>query len=318
MYDSALWAALAAQLLKLTLALSLGLLVANLIEALHWTEAVAKVASPLIRLSRLKDISGASFAMAFFSGAAANTMLAEAYEKGQLSRQELMLSNLFNSMPTYVLHLPNMFFLATPFIGFGPSLTYVGLSFLSAVLRSFFIVAVGRMTLAPHDGGCVPCRLKEQGRPTWEEAMRKTWVRFRRRIGRILFVSLPIYVVIFFLNRHGAFKAAENFLTQHLSFFSWLPPKAMSVVVFQIASELSAGLAAAGALLQGGGLAPKTIVLALLVGNILSSPMRAFRHQLPFYAGIFPTALAMRLIAYSQGLRAASLAVVTLLYGVFG
>ena len=56
------------------------------------------------------------------------------------------------------------------------------------------------------------------------------------------------------------------------------------------------------------------LVLALMVGNILSTPMRAIRHQLPAYAGFYRPALALRLILANQGLRAASMAVVTLLY----
>ena len=58
----------------------------------------------------------------------------------------------------------------------------------------------------------------------------------------------------------------------------------------------------------------RDVVLALMVGNILSTPMRAIRHQLPAYAGFYRPALALRLILANQGLRAASMAVVTLLY----
>ena len=56
------------------------------------------------------------------------------------------------------------------------------------------------------------------------------------------------------------------------------------------------------------------VVLALMVGNILSTPMRAVRHQLPSYTGFFRPALALRLILANQGMRAASMVLVTLLY----
>ena len=80
------------------------------------------------------------------------------------------------------------------------------------------------------------------------------------------------------------------------------------------AAELGAALGAAGSVLQTGGLSPRDVVLALMVGNILSTPMRAIRHQLPSYAGFFRPALALRLILANQGLRAASMTVVTLVY----
>lgn len=314
---SELWHGLAGQLVRLSVSLCIGLVVANLIEALNWTRAVARLAAPIIRLARLRDVSGAAFSLAFFSGAAANAMLAEAHEQGRLSRQELMLSNLFNSLPTYFLHLPTMFFTAWPFLGRAAFL-YVGMTLLAAWLRTSCIIVLGRLTLPRIDPGCVVCRLDEQKPRTLADALHTTWRRFRRRIGKILTFSLPIYVVFFMATKHGAFKAMEGYMAANLDFLSWLPPQAMSVVVFHIVSEFSTGLAAAGALLQGNSLPVKTVVLALLVGNVLSSPMRAFRHQFPFYAGIFKPALAARLILYSQGLRMLSVAAVTVGYYFLG
>ena len=122
-----LWTGLFWPLIRLTFFISLGLFVGNLIESLHWTRYAAIVAAPLARRARLKDISAASFSMAFFSGIAANTMLSEAYDKGAISDRELIFSNLFNSLPTYFLHLPTIFFIAAPFIG-SAATVYVGLT----------------------------------------------------------------------------------------------------------------------------------------------------------------------------------------------
>ena len=310
-----LWQGLGRPLIRLCLFISLGLVIANLIESLNWTHGVARLAAPLIRRARLKDISGAAFSMAFFSGVAANTMLSEAYEKGRLTRRELVLSNLFNSLPTYFLHLPTMFFITVPFLG-SAAVLYVGLTLSSAFLRTGFIVLLGRLTLPPQDEGCVVCELDEQRTKGWREALRKTWVRFRERIGRVLKFTVPIYVAIYFLNRYGAFKALESFLAEHVGFLSWLHPEAFSIVVFHVVSEFTAGLAVAGALLEADAIPVRQVVLALLIGNVLSSPMRAFRHQFPFYAGIFRPALAMRLIVYSQTLRACSVALVALVYAL--
>jgi len=107
-------------------------------------------------------------------------------------------------------------------------------------------------------------------------------------------------------------------MAEHISFLSWLPPQAMGIVVFHMAAETTAGYAAAGALVQTGGLTVKELVLALLVGNILSSPVRAVRHQFPYYAGIFKPALALNLIVSNQALRAASITLVLAAYAVWG
>jgi len=314
---SALWHGLAVPLSRLLLSVSVGLFVGTLIEALHWTRAVAKVAQPLVRLGRLKDVAGASFSLAFFSGAAANTMLAEAYERGEITKREVMLSNLFNSLPTYFLHLPTLFFIAAPFIGAAAAL-YVGLTVGAALLRTLGIVLLGRLTLPPLPDGCVSCLLDPDPKWDWRGALDKTWKRFRKRLPRMIFYTIPIYVAFFFLKRWGVFDALEAYMAEHVSFLSWLPPQAMGIVVFHMAAETTAGYAAAGALVQTGGLTVKELVLALLVGNILSSPVRAVRHQFPYYAGIFRPALALNLIISNQALRAASIALVLAAYALWG
>ncbi|MFK4763695.1 hypothetical protein ACI3L3_02805 [Desulfobaculum sp. SPO524] len=312
-----LWNGLGWPLCRLIFYISLGLMIGNLIEALNWTRAVARVAEPITRIARLKDVTGASFSMAFFSGIAANTMLAEAHEKGTLSDKELMISNLFNSLPTYFLHMPTLFFITVPFIG-SAAVVYVSLTLGAAFLRTAFIILLGRLVLPPLPPGCVTCRLDEQRSAGWREALKKTWSRFKKRIRKILRITVPIYIAIYLLNRYGAFGVFEDFLAEHVSFFSWLPTEALSIVVFHVAAEFTAGLATAGALIQEGALTTREIVLALVLGNVLSSPMRAFRHQFPYYAGIFKPRIALRLIAANQTLRVVSIITTGTLYYFFG
>jgi hypothetical protein len=314
---AALWHGLAVPLSRLLLSVSVGLFIGTLIEALHWTRAVARIAQPLVRLGHLRDVAGASFSLAFFSGAAANAMLAEAHDKGEMTRREVILSNLFNSLPTYFLHLPTLFFIAAPFIG-RAAVLYVSLTVAAALLRTAGIVALGRLTLPPLPEGCVACLLDQDPKWDWRAALAKTWKRFRRRLPRMVYYTIPIYVAMFFLKRWGVFDAMETYMTEHVAFLAWLPPQAMGIIGFHMAAETTAGYAAAGALVATGGLTLKQLVLALLVGNILSSPVRAVRHQFPYYAGIFKPGLALNLIISSQALRVASILLVTLGYAFWG
>lgn len=312
-----LWHSLLWPLGRLLVSLSLGLLVANLIEALNWTRFLARLAAPLIRLGHLKDIVGASFSMAFFSGMAANSLLSEAYGAGKLSDRELILANLFNSLPTYFLHLPQMFFVTVPFLGPRPAGIYVGLTLLAAVLRSVGILIYGRLALPPLPEGCVVCQLTDKTF-SWPKALRKGLARFQRRIRTMILFTVPIYIGIHYLTVFGLFGVMEKWLSNHLHFLAFMTPQAVSIVMFQVMAEFTAGLAAAGALLGAGDLTTRQVVLALLVGNILSTPMRAFRHQFPYYAGIFSPRTAVRLIVQNQLFRAASILLVTVGYAVLG
>ncbi len=90
----------------------------------------------------------------------------------------------------------------------------------------------------------------------------------------------------------------------------------MSIITLHIAAEFTAGLAVAGALLQEGSMDYREVVLALLVGNVLSSPVRAIRHQFPYYAGIFQPKMAVELIVYNQVFRIGSLILMGCIYFV--
>jgi len=308
-----LWHGLGWPLLRLVFFVSLGLMIGNLIESLNWTHGIARLASPLVRIAHLSDITGASFSMAFFSAVTANTMLSEAYEQRQITKQELIFANLFNSLPTYFLHLPTLFFLAVPLIK-DVAFVYVGLTLFAAFLRTACILIVGRIVLPGKQEHCVTCRLEENRVSSLSQALHMAWLRFQKRIKRILVFTVPIYTAIFILNRFGMFRLLEQWLAQHVTLLAWLHPESLGVVALQLTAEISAGLAAAGALLDNGSLEARQVVLALLAGNVLSSPMRAVRHQFPFYAGVFQPKLATELITYNQIFRTGSIILVGIFY----
>ncbi|WP_028318300.1 membrane protein [Desulfobulbus elongatus] len=308
-----LWLHLGWPLLRLLLFLAIGLLAALFIESLNWTGKLAVIARPLTRFGHLSPLTGASFSVCFFSGMAANTMLAEGYATGQLSRRELILANLFNSLPSNFLHLPTTFFIAAPMIK-GAAFVYIGLTVAAAILRTLLVTLLGRTLLPAGNGEIAPVDLPPAPEHPFRAALDNTMKRFKRRIRKIAGYTVPIYIIFYALTEAGFFAAAERFMGQHLSWLSWLSPQALSILTFQMAAEFTAGLAAAGSLLASGTMRMEEIVLVLLIGNILSSPIRALRHQYPYYAGIFKPVLAAELIFFSQGFRALSIALVAFLY----
>ncbi len=304
-----IWEHILWPLIRILLFISVGLLAANLIESLNWTNKMAVLAGPLIRMGRLSNITGASFSMAFVSGVSANTMLAEAYEKEKIGKKELVLANLFNSLPRFFLHLPTVFFLTLPFIH-GAAFIYVGITFSAALLQTFAVVLAGRLLLAG-DGGETVIRKKERMR--FSEAWKKSIKRLRRRIPKILKFLLPVYILFFILGKYGVFQNLEAILAKSV-LFSWLNPQSLSIVILHVSAEFSAGLAAASVLLANNSLGYREVILALLVGNILAAPIRALRHQFPYYVGIFNPKLAAELVGVSQLSRTVCVIIVGWIY----
>jgi hypothetical protein len=223
------------------------------------------------------------------------------------------LGNLFNSLPTYFLHLPTLFFITVPLIK-GAAVIYVGLTLLAAFLRTLLILFVSHFLLKAENGCKHRAAASREEQATIQQALAIAWKRFKKRIRKIAKFTVPIYTLIFFLQRGGLFDWLEKMLAANLGLLSWMNPKALSIVVFHLAAELTAGVAAAGALLDAGQLSYREIIFALLVGNVLSSPMRAVRHQFPYYAGIFSPLLALELIVFSQIFRIGSIITVGVAY----
>lgn len=303
------------QIARMTMFISIGLFIANMIEALNWSHRLAVLARPLIRLGHLSTTTGASFSLAFFSGVSANTMLSEAYERGEMSHRELVLANLFNSLPRFFLHLPTVFFLTVPFIHMG-AFIYVGLTFSVAIIQTLTVVLAGRLLLPPNDTEIAAVDRKK--RTTFKEALIKSGKRLKKKIFHIFLVMTPIYLIFFGLGQFGFFRSLNDLLANHVWFLSWLKPEALGIVVLHITTEFSAGLAAASALLADNSLSVKEVVLALLVGNILAAPIRAVRHQFPYYTGIYSPKLALELVSISQLTRAGCIVLITLFYFFFG
>ena len=90
------------------------------------------------------------------------------------------------------------------------------------------------------------------------------------------------------------------------------------MVVLSFAAEFTSGFAAAGALMDAGVLTVKQTVMALLIGNIVAFPIRALRHQLPRYMGIFSPRMGLQILLLGQGFRILSLIIVGVIYFYIG
>ncbi len=300
-------------LCRLILTMCAGLLLAGLLESLHWTRFMARLASPLARLGHLRSVAAASFSLAFFSPSASNALLAEAHAKGELSRRELIFANLFNSSPTFLVHLPSLFFMVFAFIG-SKAFIYIGLSFVAAALRTLGTIIVGRFLLPVPDKDSEQSLPEDNSPRSWSGIARQNWRNFKKRIKKLIIYTVPIYCIFFVLQHAGLFSAAERWLAEHAAFISFLNPQSVSIIAMYLVAESGAALSAAASLIHAGALAAHEVILALLVGNILSTPMRAIRHQFPSYAGFFTPSLALLLVVMNQLCRAASLILVAVAY----
>ena len=294
--------------------ITIGLLIGQVIEASGWTKTLAALARPLFRFGRLGDHCGAAFTAAFFSGVTANAMLLDFFKEDIITRKQLFLSNFINQLPAFFLHLPTTFFIVIPLTGWAGAIYFL-ITFLAVVLRTILFLVFGRMALPPweNEAGNAPDRALTGQKNAINNIWQCIKSRLPRRIARITVYVVPIYSLVFVLNAMGMFKLMREALAGYVV-TSFMPMESLSVIILSFAAEFTSGFAAAGALLEAGVLTVKQTVLALLIGNILAFPVRALRHQLPRYIGIFSPKMGTQLLLLGQGFRIISLIIVGIIY----
>lgn len=299
-------------ILQLMAVIAAGLIVGQAIEATGWTRRVAVLALPLFRFGRLGEPCAAAFTAAFVSGVAANAMLLDFWKSGRIDRRRLFLANFVNQFPAYFLHLPTTFFVVASMTG-AAGLWYFGLTFLAAAGRTFLLLLYGRLRLPREAGGAGGPEAAGGPAPRRQAAWRAVRERFPARLVRIGVFVVPVYTAVFLLNRLGFFEAMRDLLARAVV-AAFVPMEALSIVVLSFVAEFTSGFAAAGALMDSGVITTPQAVLALLVGNVLAFPIRALRHQLPHYMGIFDPRTGLELLLLGQLLRVASIAAAGALY----
>jgi len=303
-------------LLRLLFFIGIGLVIGQIIEATGWTRYLAAVAMPAFRYGNLGRHCSAVFTTAFFSGVAANAMLMEFFKEGAISRKQLFLSNLLNQFPAYFLHLPTTFFIVIPLTGRAGALYFL-LTFLAALIRTIILLIYGHLRLA--QPAVTETDHSKKNIPGPRRKATGVWEGIRRRLpGRLTTIALyviPIYIAVFMLNAMGLFETIQAGLARFTS-VTFIPLESLSLVIISFAAEFTSGFAAAGALMQAGILTTKQTVLALLIGNIIAFPIRALRHQLPHYMGIYEPKTGIQLLLLGQGVRVASLILIGFVYAI--
>ena len=309
---SVIWAKIGRPLLRTITFISIGLLVGQIIESLGWTAKLGRLVWPLINWARLPGPAGAAFTTAFVSGVWANTLLYTSWQEGRLNKRGLILANLLcNSLPVYVLHMPTTLFIALSLTG-RAGLIYMILMGLAALVRFLGVTVVGKIIMPK----CDACALDQSpGKRPFREVWKETWPKFKIRLGRLIMVIVPVYLVVVMLAEAGFFNWLRDAMAAWVS-SAILPVETMSLVVFSLMAEFTSGFAAAGALLEAGSLSVKYVVLALMIGNIIATPVRALRHQIPQYMGIYTPAFGLQVIAVNQIVRVASVILVTLVFAL--
>jgi len=286
----------------------LGLVLAELIVVLNAAEKIAFIARPITRFSHLSDAAGASFMMAFFSAASANSMLAGYYNDRIIEKRELFVASLVNSFPATTMHWRSLLPVLIPLLGF-TGLVYFSLLMLVGLLKTGLVMVVGRLLLdSKTDGSAFSSALEDlraekdsPNRPPLKEALKIGARAARPKVARVAKMTTVMMFLVSVLIEVGAFDLLSLHLSGIRSYLP-LPAAGLSIIAAQFAGYVAA-YTVAGGLLAAGELSGKEVVVTLMIGNVITSAAWAFRWLIPSHAGIFGPRIGTELVVFSTGLR---------------
>ncbi|MBW8016156.1 MAG: nucleoside recognition protein [Planctomycetes bacterium] len=294
-------------LVELIIYISLGVLLAQILEVSGLIKYFAILAWPVTKLGNLGQASGPAFIAAFQSGAVANSMLVASTDRGLLNKRQLYSSvfivsclSLFAHLPTYVIPIGSVF-------GMKATAMLFGVRFAAIFFEIIFILLVSKFVVRSWADRKYPAAAIES--PSDARASRKrkkgfwetVWSRSRRTLKRLIIFLLPTFVIMVIAEYFGFFKWLSDAVPS-LFTLSFLPPQATVIIPAQAMSLYNGAIAAAN-FLDDGSLTAKQAVLIILIGSLITAPIRTVKHALPTYVAVLGPKAGVVMAVSAQVLR---------------
>ncbi|MCD6430178.1 MAG: hypothetical protein J7L57_03050 [Deltaproteobacteria bacterium] len=278
---------------RLIILVGLATFIGSIFELRNWTNFANLLLKPLIAYARLPQIAGAAMVTAIFSNQAAGSLLAGSFSEGRISRFEMRVGAICNSYVAYVSHSLRVMYPIIGALGM-PALYYFGMMFGAGLIITLTAMTISRLRPAvaissydePKGEGLQDATFAHRRNPgSWPETFRKAGRRTREIVIRVVCITIPLYVLVSYLNKTGFFEVWKDFVPQIAAPF--FPPEVLTIMAARLGGLISAA-AVASELLHQGTVSYAHILLALFAGNIITNPIRSLRRNLPTAMGIFP------------------------------
>jgi hypothetical protein len=271
--------------LSIILAICIGSAAMMLMERYSLFDAISVPLKPLLGFARLPRIAGAAFSIAFFSRSASNALLADERRKENVTRREMIFGAMGSAYPSMAFNYFQIMFPVIGAIGIA-GLAYFAIVNVVGVLTTIVIFLSARCMLPamshPRD---IPGEEYGASRPV---SWRGAWENFKARtlmlVSRIIFITVPLFILTALVAEKGFFELAQGYFPDKVK--ELFSPEIITVAFARMGSIF--GAAGIGAeLLRQNQIDARGLVIAFLLGNLLSMPFRFIRKTLPASVGIF-------------------------------
>ncbi|CQH62053.1 uncharacterized protein HHUB_3628 [Halobacterium hubeiense] len=293
-----------------SLAIAVGLTLANLAVAFGAVEYVARFAKPLTGPANLPDEVGTAILATTASPTAGYGMLKEYRDAGVLDDRATLIAVTINTFFGFVQHIFTFYApVLIPILGLEVGLTYVGARAGVSLAITLVGVLAGALFLternvAPATGADVD--LPGDGDQTRSEAVRDALAKTRRKLFSIVPRLAVVYTAVVYLTTAydvTEYTAAAAPLTELIGL-----PSASVPAIATFAVDTTTGAIFIAPQVPGTFTA-REAVATMLVGGVVSFAVSTFKRSIPFQYGIWGARFGSKVIAVNVATKVVFIAV---------
>jgi len=255
---------------------------------------------PISSKANISTISALSVVTCTFSTTAGYSMLADGLNKKTISEQEVIVTTIISSFPSILSHLFTFFFpVVIPILGLTTGSLYICIVGLVSIIKSCIGIILAKLwlpkkcqdqntqLLAPDQAD----NKAKNNKSAFTKSTKNTY-KMVKKIVITMFIMLFLVSVAFEMNFFDYFSAVLNPITSSLG----LESEVALISATEIVNPY-AGIILAGNLQNEGLVSTKGVLIALLLGTVISLSARSVKHSLPLHISLFGPKLGSKTVA---------------------
>lgn len=289
---------------KIVPVIALGIFVTSFAVNLGLMRKLDPLIKPLSSKANISALSALSVVTCMFSTTAGYSMLVDGLNEKIVSERELIATTVISSFPSILSHLFTFFVpVVIPILGLTTGSIYVCLVGFAALLKTCFGILLARLWLKDANICSAKPQLSTNLNPGQvgdkKSALNKSaksTCKMLKRIVPTMFITLFLVSVAMELNLFDSVSAILEPLTNILG----LESEVVLISATEIVNTYS-GLILAGSFLDKGLITTKGVLIALLLGTVVSFSTRFVKHSLPLHVSLFGPKLGSKTVAVNAG-----------------
>jgi len=287
---------------KIVPIIAIGIFVTSLAVNLGLMRKLDPLIKPLSSKANISAVAALSVVTCSFSTTAGYSMLVDGLNEKIVSERELIATTVISSFPSILSHLFTFFIpVVIPILGLTTGSIYVCLIGLAAFLKSCIGIILARLWLKSTSSKPQPPGLDPAPAPVGDKnkalnKSAKSTYKLLKRIVPTMFITLFLVSVALELNLFESFSAILEPITNILG----LESEVALISATEIVNSY-AGIILAGSLLSEGLISTKGVLIALLLGTVVSFSARFVKHSLPLHVSLFGPKLGSKTVAINAG-----------------